>query len=116
LGLSQNASPSSPGAFSGNSAPRRAASAAAVHGAAPAAKIPSKYNTLTTERVIKVPHTFVNYSVTRPAVCQHCNKLLTPFLTAKQCKGNDERLVESTENDGPRYIDQITTSRKWTEK
>lgn len=37
---------------------------------------------------VKVPHTFVIHSYTRPTVCQHCKKLLKGlFRQGLQCKG-----------------------------
>ncbi|ESO09563.1 hypothetical protein HELRODRAFT_73871, partial [Helobdella robusta] len=41
---------------------------------------------------IKVPHTFVAHTYTRPTVCQHCKKLLKGFIRqgmqCKNCKFN----------------------------
>lgn len=40
---------------------------------------------------VKVPHTFVIHSYTRPTVCQYCKKLLKGlFRQGLQCKGKDE--------------------------
>lgn len=37
---------------------------------------------------VKVPHTFLIHSYTRPTVCQHCKKLLKGlFRQGLQCKG-----------------------------
>jgi len=83
---STSPSPTSPRAFSGSNMPRRAISTTVPHGTAGASEKPTnKFQTM--PRLIQVPHTFVSYSVTRPAVCQFCNRLLTPFRPAKQCKG-----------------------------
>lgn len=39
---------------------------------------------------VKVPHTFLIHSYTRPTVCQHCKKLLKGlFRQGLQCKGED---------------------------
>lgn len=39
---------------------------------------------------IRVPHTFVVHSYTRPTVCQHCKKLLKGLIRqGLQCKGNN---------------------------
>ena len=85
----QNAvTPMSPrSATHANNVPRRAVSTTAVPttSAASTEQLPVKYNTIA--RVTQVPHTFVNYSVTRPAVCQHCSKVMTPFRPAKHCRG-----------------------------
>lgn len=85
--LLQNAPPASPRSSGGSSLPRRAVSTTAPPvSAAVSQKVPPiKYNTIA--RVIQVPHTFVSYNVTRPAVCQFCNKLMTLFRQAKQCRG-----------------------------
>jgi protein kinase D len=38
---------------------------------------------------VKVPHSFLIHSYTRPTVCQHCKKLLKGlFRQGQQCKGN----------------------------
>lgn len=42
---------------------------------------------------VKVPHTFLIHSYTRPTVCQHCKKLLKGlFRQGLQCKGEHCRL------------------------
>lgn len=41
---------------------------------------------------VKVPHTFLIHSYTRPTVCQHCKKLLKGlFRQGLQCKGEHRR-------------------------
>lgn len=43
---------------------------------------------------VKVPHTFVIHSYTRPTVCQHCKKLLKGlFRQGLQCKGMSSHLT-----------------------
>jgi len=84
MALLQNAPATSTRAFAGSNLPRRAVSTT-VQATAAMEKLPAKFNTIA--RMVQMPHAFVNFNVTRPAVCQFCNKLMTPFRPAKQCKG-----------------------------
>lgn len=57
---------------------------------------------------VKVPHTFVIHSYTRPTVCQFCKKLLKGlFRQGLQCKGEG--------HSGTRRWPPATRSREWTE-
>jgi len=81
----------------GNNMPRRAVSTT-VPATGASEQVAVKFNTIAR---VQVPHAFVNYSVTRPAVCQYCGKLMTPFRPAKHCKGV---LVESSVVAGDVYL------------
>lgn len=57
---------------------------------------------------VKVPHTFLIHSYTRPTVCQHCKKLLKGlFRQGLQCKGGYHPHTRTPEGAGLR--DQLKT-------
>lgn len=54
---------------------------------------------------VKVPHTFVIHSYTRPTVCQHCKKLLKGlFRQGLQCKGMSSNYCLLTLSASSKYL------------
>lgn len=50
---------------------------------------------------VKVPHTFLIHSYTRPTVCQHCKKLLKGlFRQGLQCKGGRHPHIRTPQGAG----------------
>ncbi|CAG9764072.1 unnamed protein product [Ceutorhynchus assimilis] len=58
-----------------------------VHNRSPSLGRPTWLDRDPSSRMIRIPHTFVIHSYTRPTVCQHCKKLLKGlFKQGLQCK------------------------------